>query len=476
MAESSDSKVIGGTPGDSEDERSLSSIRRRNWRLLVLIVILAWLGGVLLIRSRKPSESPLPREEQAAVPLPELTADLDPQYRMLLEEGLDASRRLIEAFPDSPDATGTVAMLHHLAHDKANEAVCWRRCLELDPAFARAYQWLATRATDDGNYEEAETLIRQAMAAGCSRPEFPAVLGTALMQQGKLEEAADVLKKDVQNNPRMAPSRVLLGQTYLQLKKYQEAKGEFEAALMLDPDSTRAHLGLATACTKLGLEEDAERYRAEFDRLKDLEQKAEREKQKGRQDELVAPQWVSEIMMIAGKVYLARGRLEESEQHLARAAELDPTDTECREALSAVYDRQGRHDKALEVVEQLRNLEPQNLTHLRNLGVLYGRLGQLDAAEAVFRDLCQLAPQQAVGYAGLAEIYMRKDESLSEAKTLATTAVRLQPTAWNYLILASICEKGGDNEGARAAMKQAQAIDPQNPMFQQSQQAAPPSP
>lgn len=452
--------------------------RRRNWRLLVLIVILAWLGGILLIRSRNALESAPSHDEQAAVqlPLPELKDDLDPQYRMLMEEGLEASRRLIEAFPNSPDATATVAMLHHLAHDKANEAVCWRRCLELDPSYARAYQWLATRATDDGNYEEAEALIRQGLAAGCNRPEFPAVLGTALMQQGKLEEAAEVLGKDVQNNPRMAPSRVLLGQTYLQLKKYQEAKGEFEAALMLDPGSTRAHLGLATACTKLGLDEDAKRYRAEFDRLKDLEQTAEREKQKGRQDELVAPRWVSEVMMIAGKVYLAHNRLEESEQHLGRAAELDPTDTECREALSAVYDRQGRHDKALEVVEQLRSLEPRNLTHLRNLGVLYGRLGQLDAAEAVFRDLCQLAPQQAVGYAGLAEIYMRKGESLSEAKTLATTAVRLQPTAWNYLILASICEKGGDNKGAQAAMKQAQAIDPQNPMFQQSQQAAPPSP
>lgn len=440
------------------------------WRLATATVVLAVLGGLLATRGWWSSTEQPPDEQQtsglAPLVIPELKADLDPAYRKLMVEAQEVTRRVAESFPEDAEAVAIVAMLHHLAHDRAGEEKCWRRCLELDESFSRAYQWLALRATEDGDYAKAEALMRQAMDAGAEHPEFPSTLATALMQQGKLDVAARVLEADLRSSPQLAPVRILLGQVYLQLGENEKAKEQFQAAIQLFPTSLRAYHGLIGAYTRLGLDADAKRCRVEFDRLKALEQEAEYEIQKGRQDELMAPQWVAEILMLAGKVYLAHEQLEDAERFLQRAAELDATDTQCREALSSIYDQQGRHEDAIPIVEELTRLEPENLAHYRSLGILHGRLGHLEEAEKTFQELCRLAPQNAVGYAGLAEIYLRANKALPKARTLATQAVQLQPTAWNYFILASICEKNGDEEAAQAAIQQARAIEPHNPLFQ----------
>ena len=78
-----------------------------------------------------------------------------------------------------------------------------------------------------------------------------------------------------------------------------------------------------------------------------------------------------------------------------------------------------------------------------------------------------LAPDSAVGYAGLAESYLRTGKDLPKARTLAAKAVQLEPTAWNYFILAAICEKLDDRDGAASALKTAIALEPNNPRYRQ---------
>ena len=469
-----------GEDGGPGSGRPLDAQIRRKWRLGIAIVILSLLGGLAAARLWWPAAGQPPGKRTATglspVPIPVLKLDLDPSYRASMEEALEATRRVIEAFPNDAEATVVVAAMNHYAHDGAGEEACWRRCLELDSGFSRAYQALASLAFNKGRHAEAEATIRQAMAVGCADSKSSALLGTVLMQQGRLEEAALVLENDIRANPRSESTRVLLGQVYLQLKEYEKARDQFEGALLLFPTSTRAYHGLAGAFAKLGLDDDAEKSRAEFERLKAIQQEAEFEKQKGRHDELKTPQWMAEVMTLAGKVYLAHERLEDAERHLLRAAELDPADTVCREALSVLYDRQGKYESAVQIVEELRDLEPGNLAHRKNLGMLHGRLGRLAAAEEVLLELCRRAPQEAVGYAGLAEVYLRANKELPEAKVLASEAVRLQPTAWNYTILAAICEKDGDAEGARAAKKRMEELDSQNPPLRKMRDTVPQRP
>ena len=440
------------------------------WLVLIGVALLAWVIGLLAARpwlhpdnagQKEPRELALPE-----LPLPNVAPGLDPKYVASVEEAQEVAHRLVQSFPTDARAAAAMAILHYLAHDEAGEAACWQRCLDLDRGFSQAYRCLAERARDMGEYARAEALLREAIVVDPKAPEFHDLLATALLDQGKLEEAVEVLENHATINPRSVTTHILLGQAYLQLKENEKARSRFETALLLYPTSTRAYHGLAQACANLGLKEDADRYRAEFVRLKAIEDRGRQESQRDMTDDRVVPRCVADILTTAGRVYLAHDRAKDAEEHLLRAATLDPGDSECREALSSLYDQQGRLEEALRMVEELKELEPGSVTHRRNLGILQARLGRFDAAEEAFRELCALAPEQAVGYAGLAELSLRTGKEPSEAKTLALKAVRLEPTAWNYFILAAVCEKNGDRSGARSALEQAMRLDPGNPRYQ----------
>ena len=104
--------------------------------------------------------------------MPNLSPDLHPQYRALVEESGQVACQLAESFPTDAWAVAALALLHNLAHDEAGEVKCWRRCLELEAGFSSAYHHLALRAMDRGEHERAEALLREALpapAAPCVR-------------------------------------------------------------------------------------------------------------------------------------------------------------------------------------------------------------------------------------------------------------------------------------------------------------------
>ena len=72
----------------------------------------------------------------------------------------------MQSFPSDAQAVAALALVHNLAHDDAGEVACWQKCLELDRKFLMAYSNLARRATEKGEYEKAETLLREAIQAG----------------------------------------------------------------------------------------------------------------------------------------------------------------------------------------------------------------------------------------------------------------------------------------------------------------------
>jgi Flp pilus assembly protein TadD len=450
-------------------EPPVAARRRRGWLVVAAVALSAWTAGLLAAGLwRHPDARPPDlesRSDVAGLPVPKPAADLHPQYRALVEESAEVACQLVESFPSDAWAVAALASLHNLAHDDAAEATCWQRCLALEAGFSPAYHHLALRAMDRGEYERAEALLREALSRDPSNAEFAGLLAEALMNQGRLEESIEVLERLAAANTASPENLLFLGQMYLQTKENEKAKARFERALALEPGSARAYSGLATACARLGDQAEAERYRARVEELKSREDRAARGNKEALSDARVVPPCVAKILGIAGKVYLAHGQFGPAEEHLLRAAELDPSNPEFLEALAGLYDQVGRLGDAARVVEQIQDLEPWNLVHRRNLGILQARMNEPEAAEATFRELCAIAPDRAVGYAGLAELFLRAGEKLAEAKVLAATAVRLEPTAWHYFILAAICEKSGDDAGSRKAMERAAALDPGNPRY-----------
>jgi len=444
---------------------------RRRWLAAAAVMLLAWMAGFLGARLAWNTVSPPPDldglDEVAGLPVPRVAFDGYPQHRALLEELAQVAGRMVRSFPTDASAVAALAMVHNLAHDDAGEVACWRRCLELDPAFLPAYSNLSTRAANKGEYQEAEVLLREAMRLPGASPSFSELLATVLMSEGKSQEAAQTLENAMADRPPAARTLVQLGEVYLQLKEYQKAKTQFERAIQIDRSSSRAYHGLARACDRLKATQEAEKCRAEFARLKKAEDQAARTGIDKIADQRVVPDRAAQILTTAANVYSSQLQFDTAERYLKQAAGLSPDDVTCRAALAELYGTQGRLEEALAAVEELRRIEPRNLVHARSLGILQGRLGRWESAETTFRDLCALAPARAVGYAGLAESFLRTGKQLPLARTLAAKAAGLDPSAWNHFILAAICEQQGDRSAARKALEKAIFLDPGNSQYRQ---------
>lgn len=445
------------------------------WVSVAVIAVSAWTAGLVLARfgwnAGSAPEEDIHASEVVGLPLPRPAPDLHPDYRALVEEATTVVARLVKEYPEDTQAVATLAQLHNLAHDDEGEVACWQRCLELDGDFLLAYSNLAMRAANRGDNQAAEDLLRRALQVRGASLGFAELLATILMDQGRFAEATTVLEESLSRRPASAKAHILLGESRLKLKEFQKAKDEFQKAIRLDASSSRAYHGLSQAAARLGQQEEAEKYRAEFARLRKLEEDSGRKRQeegKGlRGDEHVAPHTAAQILSMAGKTYLAHQQADEGEKCLVRAAELSSEEVSCRAALAELYAFQGRFEEALATVEQLRKLEPTNPAHLRSMGILQGRLGRWELAEKTFEQLCAMAPKAAVGYAGLAESYLRAGKELVRARDLAAKAVALDPSAWNYFILGALCERLGDTDAARAALEKAMALDPDNPRYRQ---------
>jgi cytochrome c-type biogenesis protein CcmH/NrfG len=71
--------------------------------------------------------------------------------------------------------------------------------------------------------------------------------GQAREKTGDFAGARDALEASLKLTPGQFPARLLLGQVYLALKDPKNAEDQFEAALLLQPKSAEAHLGLTLA-------------------------------------------------------------------------------------------------------------------------------------------------------------------------------------------------------------------------------------
>lgn len=79
-----------------------------------------------------------------------------------------------------------------------------------------------------------------------SRPWADWLMGVILFEEGKLAEALETLLRAEQSDPRLPDLHLRIGQTYLRLKRLDDAERAFRKALEIDGDSPEAHLGLAT--------------------------------------------------------------------------------------------------------------------------------------------------------------------------------------------------------------------------------------
>jgi len=352
--------------------------------------------------------------------------------RALRKEQLDVAHNLLATFPDDTNAAFLVGMAYFEQGNATDAKEYLEKSLNLQPRRADAWDHLGRIALLKGQYDEAIMLFRRALDIEPGTPGIHFRIAKAQVFLGNLEDAVLELQKDVELFPKAWDSYGLLGETYLQLREYQKAKENFEAAIRVKPDYTKAYYGLATACTRLGLKDECKAAQQKFKQLEAEDQKAGRHWRQVLEPLMVTRRSVAHTHTDIGRVYNEHGYPEKAKQLWQKAAILDPNNTDCRFHLSALYLQNRQPLDALKLYEQIAQSEPENGVSYFFIGNINAQLNRFDEAERAYKKVIEVAPERPEGYHALARLYLQLNRNLPEAKELAARAVKLDPDNVQY--------------------------------------------
>jgi tetratricopeptide (TPR) repeat protein len=489
VKENMEENVVSAPDSRADDGASSGAGRAGGWLLLSGVAVVALVVGfgysLYLSSSPRPAaerpqqpegdgqpEKPLPVPEIApagsASALPDPAAPAPATPEALFGELNQVTDRLLESFPDDPDALEVVARAEQWLGRSDRAIELWEQCLQRDPRYAYAYLGMGSVAAKRGETERAVSLFRKALLFAPASSQAQVDLASALLDLGEIEEAVALLEEHVKTAPNPVAGFVLLGMAHLQRKEYQKAKEYYEKAIALHPKHANAHYGLAQACAHLGLKAESQEYMKRFQELRASEREI-RTLERNQFDDLgTMCEDVAGLYVDAGRVYLAYKRLPEVEGLWRRAATLDPADVDCRQALAWLYRQTGRIPQTIEMFQRLTEIEPENLTFPLEIARLYVLSNRFEAAEKTLQGVCQRAPEDPAGYAALAQLYLDTGRKLTEALSLAQKAVQLAPKVAGHCVrLGAICERNQDWKGAVAAMTQAVDLEPENLQYRQ---------
>lgn len=253
-------------------------------------------------------------------------------------------------------------------------------------------------------WHDSETLWRSALRAGAEPAVAHNNLGTALMDQHRVDEAIEQFKMVLKTNRLDAGAYFNIGLALAQKQNPEGATRNYRMAVRLKPDFHRAIYALSVDLAKKG----------EFGEAIAQLQQALKFKGRSRTYFNLANIFVMQgrgqdaiyYLRLAlqeqpdfaeaddqlGNVLAAQGNLMEALEHLRRAVELDPEWSEAHFDLANGLVRQGNLTEAVQHFEKALQRRPDYVEAHNNLGRVLAAQGNLTGAVEHFRQALRFRP------------------------------------------------------------------------------------
>ena len=232
-----------------------------------------------------------------------------------------------------------------------------------------------------GQFDEAVTCLRRAIAL---RPDYPDAynnLGIALQKQGRLDEAVSCYRRLIALHPDHADAHNNLGFVLGQQKRPEEAEACHRKAIALRPNHPEAYNNLGIVLRQRGqLDEAAACYRKTIE---------------------IKPNYPDAHSNL-GNVLRQQGRLDESIACHQAALALRPDYPEAFSNLGGAFWEQGQLDEAVACYRRAVALKPGFSSAHSNLGVALWQQGRQQEAMARYRRAIELEPDFADAHHHLA--------------------------------------------------------------------------
>jgi tetratricopeptide (TPR) repeat protein len=305
--------------------------------------------------------------------------------QMNRQERRAAGRKSQASGSGSPAALYEAGLRHLRAEQYLDAQICCQQALATDSNHADSLNLMGMLALHAGQYDHAVEWVARALRQD-PKPEYLVTLGSALQNQGRLEEALKAFDKAVQLKPEVAELWKSLGNVLVALERPAQALLSFQRILTLDPRHWEAANKSALLLHQLGRLGEAVKHFDLCDRLRP-----------------------DNILTLRARARSLRdlNRLEEALQDSQRACALDPGDANACNSLGDILARlPHRQQEALQWFDRALELQPDLIQALTNKAVVLGQLHRFEEAIAIYHRLQRLDPDNAEVEMGLGHLHL----------------------------------------------------------------------
>lgn len=234
-------------------------------------------------------------------------------------------------------------------------------------------------------------------------------LGSVFFDHGYFEAAEEFFRVATEESPSTAEPHYGLGSAYLEQNKLQEARAAFENALQ----SRASYPGTAArAWNNLGIV-DARQGKTEAS-------------VENFQKALRIDANYSIALDNLGNAYRQAKDWDQAQSTFERALKLDAGDAEANYGLGMIYAQRSDTQRALAYLKRAVAARPEYPEALNNLGVVYIRLKNPEEAERAFLEAMRVGPEFSQSYLNLARLYSLQGDS-AKARAVLEEFLKRKP-------------------------------------------------
>jgi len=300
-------------------------------------------------------------------------------------------------------------------------------------------------------------------------------LGTALLEQGRTDEAIAQLLIAIRNHPVSAYAFYNLGNALAKKGVTDKAMAAYREALRWDGSYFQAHNNLAALLASQGQISEAEKHFRDAIRLRPAMAHAHLGladilRDTGRTAEaiseyeqalLISP-GLTEARNGLGIAWARQGRLPEAAASFRAAVAAQPADLGARVNLAAVLSDMGREDEAVAQFQAALRIDPSCAAAHNGWGTALARRGRIDEAIARYREALRLDPRLAEAHNNLGTMLLNQGRS-EQAVSQYREALALRPDYPEaHFNLANVLARRGELGEAAGHYRETLRLSPGN--------------
>ena len=322
-----------------------------------------------------------------------------------LEIGLPQNQSIeTETSSPSPDQINSLVNLYQSGQMTKTEQAC-RELLKPYPHALVAINILGAALRDQGRLQEALQAFNKAIELNPSSGEAHSNSGAILQELGRSEEAETSYRKALKLKPDYAEAYSNLGNTLQKLGRFKTAEASHRKAISLKSDYADAHSNLGVLLQELGRSKEAEQCH--------------------RKATVLGPNNPHSHYNL-GIVLQELGRLEEAESSYREAITLKPDYAEAHYNLGNTLQDLSKLKNSEESYVKAVLLRPDYAEAYNNLGNSLAALGRSEEAEANYRTAIRLKPDYAEAYSNLG-VTLQELGRLENSEESHKKAIALRP-------------------------------------------------